>query len=183
MLADGARARLLVVEAEKVLDLFGRHPYAGIGNRNNILTSAFYPLYLFIAEGGSVTYTITPFTNYKIESVLVNGVNQGNITTYTFEDIRENGTIHVVFVEEVGVSDNKFANVQVYSYHNTVYIKNTDNVALKSVEIFDMLGRAIYRAPLVEQETVIALQTMTGIYHVLLTAQDNSATTTKIVLR
>jgi len=137
----------------------------------------------FIEEGGSITYTITPAANYKIDSVLVNGVDQGPITSYTFEDVQANATIHVVFVYDVGIKNNELANVQVYSYQNVVYIKNESNVVLKSVGIFDMTGRAIYRGDITDRETAITLQASYGIYHVVLTTQDNRTSSTKLLLK
>jgi GH18 family chitinase/lysophospholipase L1-like esterase len=47
--------------------------------------------------GGSQAYTITPATNYVITSVLVDGVSQGAISSYTFMGITSNRTIAVNF--------------------------------------------------------------------------------------
>jgi hypothetical protein len=42
---------------------------------------------LLLLEGSSKTYTITPSTNYKISDVIVDGVSQGPVTSYTFSNL------------------------------------------------------------------------------------------------
>ncbi len=44
-----------------------------------------------------VTYTITPEDGYAVASVLVNGEDVGSVTTYTFDNVRKNHTITVIF--------------------------------------------------------------------------------------
>ncbi|NDH07501.1 hypothetical protein EBX93_16545, partial [bacterium] len=52
-----------------------------------------------VCEGNnSVTYTITPNSGYNIASVLVDGVNQGAISSYNFTNVTSNHTIDVSFV-------------------------------------------------------------------------------------
>jgi hypothetical protein len=47
--------------------------------------------------GGSQMYTITPNSCYHVDSVLVDGTNQGAITTYTFTNVTANHTIRSVY--------------------------------------------------------------------------------------
>jgi hypothetical protein len=49
------------------------------------------------AYGGTLTFTIAPNLGRHVDSVLVDGVNQGPITTYTFLNIVANHTIRVWF--------------------------------------------------------------------------------------
>jgi parallel beta-helix repeat protein len=51
-----------------------------------------------VTEGGSQTFTITPDSCSQINDVLVDGISEGSITTYTFTDVQENHTIQVSFV-------------------------------------------------------------------------------------
>lgn len=51
-----------------------------------------------ISYGGSKTYTITPNEGYRVQSVLIDGVSAGSITSYTFENVQANHTIHSNFV-------------------------------------------------------------------------------------
>ncbi len=47
--------------------------------------------------GDSLQFTITPNIGYRIDSVIVNGVYQGNMSTYTFRNISANHFITVKF--------------------------------------------------------------------------------------
>ena len=125
-----------------------------------------------VEEGANLTFTITPFDNYYISKVLVNEENKGVLTTYTFENIKADGTIHVIFTDKVGIEINELSNINVYSHQNRIYIKNESNVAVKSVEIVDMMGRIIYQSNLNNFETVIPLYVETGIYNVILYNKD-----------
>jgi uncharacterized delta-60 repeat protein len=46
-----------------------------------------------VNAGASITYTITPNAGYVVYSVLVDGVQQGGVTSYTFSDVSANHTI------------------------------------------------------------------------------------------
>ncbi len=50
-----------------------------------------------VASGGSQAFTITPNSGFCIQSVTVNGVNQGAISTYTFSNVTSNQTIAAAF--------------------------------------------------------------------------------------
>lgn len=61
-----------------------------------------------VDRGDDQTFRITPDDGYEIADVLVDGESVGAVSSYTFEDVRANHTIEVVFeaVEEVpGVAD------------------------------------------------------------------------------
>lgn len=47
--------------------------------------------------GSDQSYTITPDPLYSIDSVVVNGVNQGALASYTFTNVQANGTIAAYF--------------------------------------------------------------------------------------
>ncbi|MDI6804735.1 MAG: T9SS type A sorting domain-containing protein [Bacteroidota bacterium] len=47
--------------------------------------------------GDSLRFTITPATGYRIDSVLVDGVNQGTMSSYLFLNVVANQTINVKF--------------------------------------------------------------------------------------
>jgi photosystem II stability/assembly factor-like uncharacterized protein len=51
--------------------------------------------------GANQLYTITPNQNYSIQNVLVDGVSQGNISSYTFNNIGANHTINASFTPEL----------------------------------------------------------------------------------
>ena len=138
-----------------------------------------------VEEGSSITYTITPHENYKVENLLVNGISQGELTTYTFENIQSNGTIHVIFVEDVGISENEFANIIVYSHLNTIYIKTVETgraPSLPTIEILDMTGRVIYQNAITNNETAITLSVAAGIYAVKLISQEGKMAVRKVAV-
>lgn len=52
-----------------------------------------------VAQGGSQTFAITPNSGYTVSSVLVDGVSQGAITSYTFSNVSANHTISATFTQ------------------------------------------------------------------------------------
>lgn len=50
--------------------------------------------------GATATYTITPANGYVVDNVVVDGMNMGAITTYTFVNVVANHTISVTFRPE-----------------------------------------------------------------------------------
>ena len=52
-----------------------------------------------VAEGTDLTYTITPKAGYAIMAVAVDGVQVGNVSTYTFKNIRAAHSISAAFVQ------------------------------------------------------------------------------------
>jgi hypothetical protein len=51
-----------------------------------------------VISGGIQVFTITPATNYQIADVKVDGVSQGPISSYTFNNVTSNHTISASFV-------------------------------------------------------------------------------------
>ncbi len=51
-----------------------------------------------VASGSNQTFTITPDSGYAISQVLVDGVNQGAISSYTFTNVAASHTISATFV-------------------------------------------------------------------------------------
>ncbi len=52
-----------------------------------------------VAYGGSKIFTITTNEGYTVSSVIVDGVNKGAMTTYTFSNVKESHTISASFVK------------------------------------------------------------------------------------
>lgn len=50
-----------------------------------------------VASGQSKTFTIIPDAGYEVDVVLIDGVSQGSITSYTFNNVTANHTISVSF--------------------------------------------------------------------------------------
>ena len=53
-----------------------------------------------VKKGESQTFTITPSEGYEITDVIVDGVSQGAVDTYTFENVTEAHTITASFTEK-----------------------------------------------------------------------------------
>ena len=66
-----------------------------------------------VVKGENATFTITPENGYRVADVTVDGKSVGAVLSYTFENVRQNHTISVVFEEgnqtadpeDTGVSD------------------------------------------------------------------------------
>jgi hypothetical protein len=67
---------------------------ASAGPNGSILPSGA----LSVNQGGNAAFTITPNSGYGIQSVLVDGIDQGAITSYTFMNVIANHTISASFV-------------------------------------------------------------------------------------
>ena len=137
---------------------------------------------VIVEQGGSVTFFITAYNNHTVNDVIVNGASQGKIVTYTFENVQKNGTIDVLF-GKVGVVEMIHNKIQIYSHQNSVYTKNESNNEYLSVKIFDLSGRLVYQGTINDNETIITLQVVHGIYNVVLYARDAMhSLTTKILI-
>ena len=53
-----------------------------------------------VPKGESKTFTITPDSGYRIKDVLVDGKSVGAVSTYTFENVVDNHTIHATFARK-----------------------------------------------------------------------------------
>lgn len=50
-----------------------------------------------VVQGANQTFTITAAAGYAVEAVMVDGVNQGGITSYTFTSVQANHSINATF--------------------------------------------------------------------------------------
>ena len=55
-----------------------------------------------VREGRDQTFTITPDKGYAVARVLIDSKNVGAVKSYTFEDVKKNHTIEVVFMKAGG---------------------------------------------------------------------------------
>jgi M6 family metalloprotease-like protein len=80
----------------------------------------------------------------------------------------------------LGIEDNEFDKIIVFSYQTSVYIKNESNIDLKAVEIYDMMGKMVYKSAVTHAKTTITLQVASGIYTVKLISKNNETGNKKI---
>jgi C1A family cysteine protease len=57
-----------------------------------------------VSPMGNITYTIAPNSGYTIDNVVVDGVNQGAITSYSFNNVNANHTISATFKSTTGLT-------------------------------------------------------------------------------
>ncbi|MBQ4542442.1 MAG: InlB B-repeat-containing protein [Clostridia bacterium] len=81
-------------------------------------------------HGDSVSYTFTPSTGYEIEKVIVDGVDKGVITEYTFENITSSHIINITFVIQ------KFE-VKWFNYNGTLITTSSFNYGTVPTATFD----------------------------------------------
>ena len=72
-----------------------------------------------VAHGGAVMYSIIPKKDYKVESVVVDGVNVGTNTSYTFTAVTDDHEIVVKFSKKASDSANDASVVVVKDTTNT----------------------------------------------------------------
>lgn len=65
---------------------------------------------VYVEEGKSQTFTITPIVGYAISDVIVDGVSVGSCATYTFENVVGSHTIEAVFKLSSGIAGVLFEN-------------------------------------------------------------------------
>ena len=73
---------------------------------------------IMVSDGGSQTFTIIPNEGYQVDDVLVDGISEGSIATYTFINIDQDHTIQATFV--LGVSVYKVNNVDTGIGYDTI---------------------------------------------------------------
>jgi len=104
--------------------------------------------------------------------VLVNGESQGVITTYTFEDIQANGTIHVIFVEDVGIKNLYLQTLSLFPNPTTGQLTiSNGQLTIINVEIFDVFGRKVLEPPLTVLRSYDLTVLHPGVYFVKITTE------------
>jgi hypothetical protein len=135
-----------------------------------------------VTYGESKTFEIMPDANYFIEKVEVNGINEGALTTYTFEDIKADGKIEAFFKVD-GITEHDNAIITIFSHNNVVTILNETLVPVQQVEILDMYGRAVWVGNAPAAKTEITLNVAVGIYAVRIITNDNQQFITKVNIK
>ncbi len=98
--------------------------------------------------GANQLFTITPDTGYHVDSLLVDGVNQGSLTTFTFTNVTANHIIRAV--TQVGSTPPELPaeTVLKQNYPNPFNLKTDFRYQIAdanhvSLKIFNVLGREI----------------------------------------
>jgi hypothetical protein len=118
-----------------------------------------------VEENGSIEFTITTYTGYKIESVMINSVNYGAIETYTFQNVQENGSIAVVFITDIGIDENILSKIVIFPNPTTGHLRiESKELEIKNVEIFDIYGRKVQMSFLSPENGIDISHLTAGIY-------------------
>ena len=139
-----------------------------------------------VAMGSGMMYYFIPYKGYQIDSVYIDGVYNPQAVIdagYTFERVKENGSIHVTFASMLSIAQSENDNILVYSNNRQIWIKNPDMKTFKQVVIYDITGRIVGQYQSVA-DNIIVLDTYLpkGIYIVRMLMHDNSGMVTKKVV-
>ena len=141
----------------------------------------------------SITLNIIPDCEYRMDggawqsSAIFNELIPN--TTYSFKAYKPETETHYASdqspvaqfsTKPLGIDANEFNNVKIYSYSNSIFIKNESEIAIQSVEIIDITGRSVYQSIINNNETVITLSISSGFYFVKLTTEENTTSITKL---
>ncbi len=55
---------------------------------------------IIVTEGSNQTFTIAPHAGYKVLNVVIDGINYGSITSYTFENVTKAHSISATFAQD-----------------------------------------------------------------------------------
>ncbi|MDR2010830.1 MAG: T9SS type A sorting domain-containing protein [Bacteroidales bacterium] len=129
-----------------------------------------------VEEGSDITFNITSYNGYVIDSVLVNDTFQGEIATYTFTNVQTNGSIVVIFKESLGVSETMLSDISIYPNPTRGELRVTsDKIQVTNIEFFDVIGKKLF-TPLVldpSYEIVINISHLQeGVYFVKISTKD-----------
>jgi large repetitive protein len=139
---------------------------------------------VIVPQGGSQIFTIMPNNGYNVNSVLVDNVSQGNITSYTFSNVQENHTISVSFV--AGIEDYAIKNsVRVFpnptSDNIEIVIDNSD-ITLKNILLYDIYGKLIREIPVEDTHITVDLKELSnGLYFLRMTSKEGMQGSFKVV--
>jgi hypothetical protein len=100
-----------------------------------------------VNQGADETFVFTPDSGYKIQTVLVDEIPNGQAQEngdYTFTNVTENHTIEVFFTELTGIDESGSNPISIYPnpVKEILTIELEDaNFAIEVVRIYDLLGR------------------------------------------
>ncbi|MDD4847440.1 MAG: C25 family cysteine peptidase [Bacteroidales bacterium] len=136
-----------------------------------------------VEDGASQTFTFTPNTNFEVADVLVDGASVGIVDEYTFENVTEDHTIAVNFIEKTTIAETVANNYSVYPNPATtrVLVKG-DN--MKNVMVYNVVGQLI-ETIIVEQNSSVAVNVSSydaGIYIFRITTTDGTLISKRVVV-
>ena len=103
-------------------------------------------------NGSNKTFTITPIAGYKINDVIVDGVSQGDVTSYTFNNIMAPHNIQATFkaeslstddysITQVSVQPNPIVNNLLKINLKNINVSNSENIF---IELTNLTGQKVF---------------------------------------
>ena len=113
--------------------------------------------------GESVTYYITPFPNYRIVRVEVDGEDVGDADNYTFTFVDADHSI-VAYFETTGIDEVETSPMDIRVLNGELQVESTGHGQILSVEVFDLAGRCVVRHGAAGTVLQLPLPVATGVY-------------------
>ena len=131
-------------------------------------------------SGESKNYTIVADNGYKIEDVLINGTSVGAVSSYNFNNVITNQTIHVIFNSITGLAPATVKHL-IYPtvFDNEIIITETNKIS--QVRIINQLG-VVNKNISVDEACIIKIDTHnlpTGVYFIELYSGSEKTSTLK----
>jgi hypothetical protein len=99
---------------------------------------------------------------------------------YTTGDAANRFVLH--FSITTGINDLQANGVQVYTYENSLYIKNLDNQSLKNVFVYDLLGKQVFQSALNQSPLQKFVLGVNDGYYVVKVVSTTGVTTRKVYI-
>lgn len=98
-----------------------------------------------ISKGNSLTYTIEPNILHKVKSVVVDDVDLGPLTSYTFSNVTSNHTIVIKFVDITdGIENTEISQLSVYPNPTTGLVKIENyTLGVEPIQLYDISGKMV----------------------------------------
>ena len=140
----------------------------------------------FVNYGEDLEVVITPFPGYEVVDVVVDGVSQGSLTSYTFHHVDANHTI-VAHLITVGVDENTVTE-EIFVWPNPVEsschvrIPEMNGNAVES-QLFDAQGKLLQRERFEGDEIEMDFSGRPSGMYLLRIVSDGKVVTTRKVIR
>jgi hypothetical protein len=113
--------------------------------------------------GESVTYHISPFPNYRIVRVEVDGEDVGDADNYTFSFVDADHTI-VAYFETTGIDEVETSPMDIHVVNGELQVESNGHGQIVSVEVFDLTGRCVARHGASGTSVQLPLSVANGVY-------------------
>ena len=135
-----------------------------------------------VADGTDKSYAITAATGYEIDYVLVDGINLGALSNYTFTNVIANHTIQAVFVNApLGTNNPHITNINAYPNPVRDILNISLNQNIQGIEVFNTLGQLVAKKTLNDTQGQLDLSFLSAGTYFLKAHCDNNTVTTKVI--